>query len=291
MADSRETKLRRAFVCGHPIRHSRSPVIHGYWLKQLGLHGSYTAEDVAPENFASFIAALRSGDSGFVGGNVTIPHKEAAFALADAPDELAQELGAANTLWVEEGRIRATNTDGHGFTANLDDRHPGWADPAARGDGKAVIFGAGGAARAIVQAVRDRGFSEVHIVNRTLARAQELADRFGPRIVAHPQPALAEVMGGAHLFVNTTSLGMDGEQVVEIDFSPLAAGAVVTDIVYVPLVTPILKQAAQQGFATVDGLGMLLHQAAPSFEKWFGKRPVVDETLRNLIIADMEGHA
>ena len=288
MADSRETELRRAFVCGHPIRHSRSPIIHGYWLEKLGLRGSYTAEDVSPENFAGFMDALRSGESGFAGGNVTIPHKESAFRLADAPDELAQELGAANTLWVEDGRIRATNTDGHGFTANLDDRHPGWAEQAE--SRRAVIFGAGGAARAIVQAVRDRSFSEVHIVNRTLARAQELADRFGPRIVAHPQTALAEVMDGAHLFVNTTSLGMDGEAAVEIDFSPLASGAVVTDIVYVPLVTPILKQAKQQGFATVDGLGMLLHQAAPGFEKWFGTRPVVDDTLRALVIADMGRH-
>ena len=285
MVDSRETKFRRAFVCGYPIRHSRSPLIHSYWLKQLGLQGSYTAQEVAPDNFAGFMNGLRTGESGFVGGNVTIPHKEAAYSLADAPDDLARELGAANTLWVEDGRIRATNTDGHGFTANLDDRHPGWSE-----GGRAVIFGAGGAARAIVQAVRDRGFSEVHIVNRTLARAQELADRFGPRIFAHPQTALAEVMGGAHLFVNTTSLGMDGEQAVEIDFSPLASGAVVTDIVYVPLVTPILQQARQHGFATVDGLGMLLHQAVPGFEKWFGKRPAVDESLRKLVIADMEAH-
>ncbi|MDG3577636.1 shikimate dehydrogenase [Rhizobium sp. YJ-22] len=284
MVDSRET--RRAFVCGHPIRHSRSPLIHGHWLEQFGIAGRYTAEDVAPENFAGFIEGLRSGEAGFVGGNVTIPHKEAACRLVDTPDELAKELGAANTLWVEDGKVRATNTDGYGFTANLDACHPGW-DKGLR----AVIFGAGGAARAIVQAVRDRGFSEVHIVNRTVARAQELADRFGPKIFAHPQGALGEVMRGADLFVNTTSVGMDGENAIDIDFTPLVSGAVVTDIVYVPLMTPMLIKAQAQGFAIVDGLGMLLHQAVPGFEKWFGRRPAVDEALRALIVADMERHA
>lgn len=284
MVDSRET--RRAFVCGHPIRHSRSPLIHGHWLEQFGIAGRYTAEDVAPENFAGFIEGLRSGEAGFVGGNVTIPHKEAACRLVDTPDELAKELGAANTLWVEDGKVRATNTDGYGFTANLDACHPGW-DKGSH----AVIFGAGGAARAIVQAVRERGFSEVHIVNRTVARAQELADRFGPKIFAHPQGALGEVMRGADLFVNTTSVGMDGENAIDIDFTPLVSGAVVTDIVYVPLMTPMLIKAQAQGFAIVDGLGMLLHQAVPGFEKWFGRRPAVDEALRALIVADMERHA
>lgn len=284
MVDSRET--RRAFVCGHPIRHSRSPLIHGHWLEQFGIAGRYTAKDVAPENFADFIEGLRSGEAGFVGGNVTIPHKEAACRLVDTPDELAKELGAANTLWVEDGKVRATNTDGYGFTANLDACHPGW-DKGSR----AVIFGAGGAARAIVQAVRDRGFSEVHIVNRTVARAQELAVRFGPKIFAHPQGALGEVMRGADLFVNTTSVGMDGENAIDIDFTPLVSGAVVTDIVYVPLMTPMLIKAQAQGFAIVDGLGMLLHQAVPGFEKWFGRRPAVDEALRALIVADMERHA
>ncbi len=206
--------------------------------------------------------------------------------MVDTPDELAKELGAANTLWVEDGKVRATNTDGYGFTANLDACHPGW-DKGSR----AVIFGAGGAARAIVQAVRDRGFSEVHIVNRTVARAQELADRFGPKIFAHPQGALGEVMRGADLFVNTTSVGMDGENAIDIDFTPLISGAVVTDIVYVPLMTPMLIKAQAQGFAIVDGLGMLLHQAVPGFEKWFGRRPAVDEALRALIVADMERHA
>jgi len=286
MDDSRETFGAKAFVTGYPVRHSRSPMIHGHWLKTYGLHGSYEAREVAAEDFPAFIAALKNGSSGFVGGNVTIPHKELAYSLADRPDERSEELGAANTLWMRDGLLHATNTDGRGFTANLDSRRPGW-DRA----GRAVILGAGGASRAVIQAVRDRGVGEIHIVNRTVARAQELADRFGARVHAHGMEALAEVMTGSGLFINTTSLGMDGEAAPAIDFTPLAADAVVTDIVYVPLKTPLLAQAEAQGFAIVDGLGMLLHQAAPGFEIWFGRRPAVDETLRNLIVADMEKHA
>ncbi|QWW67771.1 shikimate dehydrogenase [Rhizobium sp. WYJ-E13] len=285
MDDSRETLGPKAFVTGFPVRHSRSPLIHGHWLKTLNLPGSYRAHEVAPEAFANFIASLRDGRAGFIGGNVTIPHKELAFKLTDQPDELSEELGASNTLWLEDGKLVATNTDGRGFTANLDERHPGWD----RHD-RVVIFGAGGASRAVIQAVRDRGFSEIHVVNRTVERARELADRFGPKVHAHTMAALGEVMKGAGLFVNTTSLGMDGDAAPMIDFSPLASDAVGTDIVYVPLKTPILAQAEEQGFVIVDGLGMLLHQAVPGFEKWFGKRPVVDETLRALIIADMEKH-
>ncbi|MDP9811004.1 shikimate dehydrogenase [Rhizobium tibeticum] len=285
MDDSRETLGPQAFVTGFPIKHSRSPLIHGYWLKTLGLPGSYRAHEVAPADFSVFVDSLKSGESGFVGGNVTIPHKEMAFKLADDPDELSDELGASNTLWIEDGRLKATNTDGRGFTANLDERHSGW-DRAQ----SAVVLGAGGASRAIVQALRDRGVREIHLVNRTVERAQELADRFGPKIYAHSMAALPEVMRGAGLFVNTTSLGMTGEEAPRIDFSPLLSDAVVTDIVYVPLKTPFLTQAVQQGFPVVDGLGMLLHQAVPGFEKWFGRRPVVDEKLRALIIEDMDKH-
>ncbi|MDM9621180.1 shikimate dehydrogenase [Rhizobium sp. S96] len=285
MDDSRETLGPRAFVTGYPAKHSRSPLIHGHWLKTLGLQGSYQAHEVKPEDFPAFMRALKNGESGFAGGNVTIPHKEMVFKLADEPDELSEELGASNTLWIEDGRLKATNTDGRGFTANLDERHSGW-DKAT----SAVILGAGGASRAVIQAVRDRGFSEIHVVNRTVDRAAELADRFGPKVYAHPIAALGEVMKGAGLFINTTSLGMDGESAPQIDFSPLLSGAVVTDIVYVPLKTPFLKQAEEQGFAIVDGLGMLLHQAVPGFEKWFGQRPIVTEELRSLIIADMERH-
>lgn len=286
MCDSRETLTINAFVAGYPIKHSRSPLIHGHWLKQFGIDGSYNAVEVHPDNFREFLSKVKSGEGGFAGGNVTIPHKETAFQCADKPDELATELGAANTIWVEEGNLCATNTDGHGFIANLDERHPGW-DRA----GKAVVLGAGGASRAIIQALRNRGLKEIHVLNRTVERAQELSDRFGEKVHAHSIAALQETMQGAGLFVNTTSLGMDGSEIPDFDFSPLASGAVVTDIVYVPLTTPILKIAEQQGFAIVDGLGMLLHQAAPGFEKWFGVRPQVDETLRSLITADMEKHA
>ena len=283
--DSRETEAPNAFVTGFPVMHSRSPLIHGHWLKTLGLQGSYRAHEVAPDNFATFIDSLKAGRSSYVGGNVTLPHKEMAFKLANRPDDLSRELGAANTLWLADGLLHATNTDGRGFTANLDQRHPGW-DKTDR----AVILGAGGASRAVVQAVRDRGVSEIHIVNRTIGRAQELADRFGPKVSAHPMAALREVMNGAGLFINTTSLGMDGETAPSIDFSPLSANGVVTDIVYVPLMTPILRQAREQGYATVDGLGMLLHQAVPGFALWFGATPVVDETLRQIVINDMENH-
>ncbi len=285
MADSRETFLVNAFVTGWPVKHSRSPLIHGHWLKQLGIAGSYRAEAVTEADFPAFIRSLKDGSSGFRGGNVTIPHKELAFKLADRPDDLSGELGASNTLWMEDGLLHATNTDGHGFTANLDDRHPGWDRT-----GRAVIFGAGGASRAVIQAIRNRGIGEIHVVNRTIARAVELADRFGPRVHAHPVEALSEIMSDVGLFVNTTSLGMDGSEAPQIDYSPLASGAVVTDIIYIPLKTPLLAQAEAQGFPIVDGLGMLLHQAVPGFEKWFGRRPVVDKALRDLIIADMEKH-
>lgn len=286
MRDSRETLTKKAFVTGFPVKHSRSPLIHGYWLKTLGLEGSYEPHAVAPEDFEAFMRQLRDGESGFIGGNVTIPHKESAYRLSDKPDHKAEELGAANTLWVEDGLLHATNSDGEGFLSNLDDSSPEW-DSASATSRKAVVLGAGGAARAVIQAIRDRGFDEIHVLNRTVARAQEMRDRFGEKIHAHPLEAWAEVTKGADLFVNTTSLGMDGEPVPALDFTSLSPKAVVTDIVYVPLLTPILKQAAAQGRPIVDGLGMLLHQAAPGFEKWFGVRPTVDETLRALVIADM----
>jgi shikimate dehydrogenase len=286
MPDSRETHPVRAFVTGYPVRHSRSPMIHGHWLRQFGIAGSYEAIEVPPEDFAAFIGGLKDGRSGLAGGNVTIPHKERAFELADRPDELARELGAANTLFLEDGELCATNTDGYGFLTNLDTTAPGWSDRRER----AVVLGAGGASRAILQALRDRGFAEIHVLNRTVSRAEELADRFGPRLHAAPMAALAERLTGADLFVNTTSLGMDDGATPEIDFTRMRPGGLVTDIVYVPLVTPILAQARDQGLAIADGLGMLLHQAVPGFERWFGQRPEVTAELRALVVADMERH-
>ncbi|MEB2845238.1 shikimate dehydrogenase [Rhizobiales bacterium RZME27] len=283
MLDSRETKAR-AFVAGFPIGHSRSPLIHNHWIRQFGIDGHYEALEIAPEKFEAFVADLKKGES-YSGGNVTIPHKEAAYQLADKPDELAEELGASNTLWLEDGLLHATNTDGHGFTANLDHYRAGWDQV-----NTAVILGAGGASRSVIQSLRNRGIKEIHVVNRTIDRARQLADHFGPTIYAQPMGALSEVLKDAGLFVNTTSLGMDGAKAMPIDFTPLAKDALVTDIVYVPLKTNFLIQAEEQGFSTVDGLGMLLHQAVPGFEKWFGRRPNVEMEVRQLVIDDMDRH-
>ncbi|MCL6709633.1 shikimate dehydrogenase [Pseudomonas sp. R2.Fl] len=285
MNDSRETRLTKAFVVGFPIKHSRSPMIHNFWISKLELNGIYEAVEASPDDFPSFLASLKDGSSGYAGGNVTIPHKEAAARLADVPDDLVEELGAANTLWMENGELHATNTDGLGFLANLDEQAKGW-DRAQR----AVVLGAGGASRSVIQALKRRGIGEIHVVNRTADRARELADRFGSNVYAHGLEALEEVMTGSGLFVNTTSLGMDGAPVPELPFDKLDGNAIVTDIVYVPLVTPVLEQARRCGLKTVDGLGMLLHQAVPGFERWFGRRPSVTRELRDLVLADMADH-
>ncbi len=275
-----------AFVIGDPIGHSRSPLIHGYWLKQAGLKGSYDAVRIVSADLPAFVAAIKDGSSGLAGGNVTIPHKEAVLGLVDDVDEIARQIGAANTLWIEGGRLMATNTDSHGFAANLDENAPGWDQ------GKtAVVFGAGGASRAVIHALLSRDFQLVLIVNRTIERARALAQDFGSRVSAHGTEHLPHLMRGVDLFVNTTSLGMGGSEVPDIDFTVMAENALVTDIVYIPLETPILAMAKRQGLRTVDGLGMLLHQAVPGFAKWFGVRPEVTPELRQLIIADMEAHA
>jgi shikimate dehydrogenase len=286
MRDSRETFSPRAFVAGYPIKHSRSPLIHRFWLDQLGMEGSYEKVAVEPNSFPAFIADLRNKESGYIGGNITIPHKEAACRLADHTDPLAEELGAANTLWLADGQLHATNTDGFGFASNLDATSPGWDKAEV-----AVVLGAGGASRAILQSLRDRGLREIHVVNRTVSRAQELVDRFGVPLRAHPMEALPELMQESGLFVNTTSLGMDGSEAPDLPFEKMRSGSLVTDIVYVPLKTPFLASAEKAGLATVDGLGMLLHQAVPGFEKWFGKRPEVTADLRRHILSDIEAHA
>jgi shikimate dehydrogenase len=269
-----------AFVIGFPIGHSRSPLIHGHWLKSYGLNGSYRSIEVAPEYFPDFVKGIRQ--SGFVGGNVTIPHKEAAFGLVYKRDAAAEEIGAVNTLWFEEGQLWGGNTDAYGFAANLDASSAGWDKGRS-----ALVLGAGGASRAIVYALKQRGFTEVRIVNRTLDRAQELAYHFGPGISAHVWPAVSELVQDADFVVNTTSLGMEGKDELEIDLTDARRDALVTDIVYVPLETPLLRAARARGLKTVDGLGMLLHQAAPGFERWFGRRPEVTSELRELVLADM----
>lgn len=284
MNDSRETIGAKAFVAGYPIAHSRSPLIHGHWLRQLGIAGSYERKAVTPEDFPAFLQTLRSGE--YRGGNITIPHKEAALKLADSVDPVAEAIGAANTLWVEEGRIFATNTDETGFLANLDASAPGWDNCDT-----AIVLGAGGASRAILHGLRERGLKQIHVVNRTVERARELADRFGGPISAHGLEALDELLVDAGLFVNTSSLGMENGDVPKLAFSRMLPTAVVTDIVYVPLKTPFMQAAEGFGLKTVDGLGMLLHQAVPGFERWFGTRPEVTEELRDLVLADIGRHS
>lgn len=274
----------RAFVVGHPIAHSRSPLLHGFWLRALGVDGSYERIDVAPADFPAFLSGLR--ERGFAGGNVTIPHKEAAFAAVERLDEAASAIGAVNTLWFEDGRLCGGNTDAYGFSAHLDETAPGWHETE-----KAVVLGAGGAARAILFALIGKGVGEIHLLNRTPARAEELAARFGPAVRPRLWSDLPDALSGSGLLVNTTALGMAGKPPLEVDISPLAADAVVSDIVYVPLMTPLLKAAEARGLRTVDGLGMLLHQAVPGFERWFGRRPTVGPELRALVERDIEASA
>ncbi|MFO1150564.1 MAG: shikimate dehydrogenase [Alsobacter sp.] len=270
----------RAFVMGHPIAHSRSPMLHGYWLETLGIAGAYDRCDVPPEALPAFFAGLR--DKGYVGGNITVPHKTAAIPFVSRIDDAAKAIGAINTIWLEDGRFVGGNTDVIGFLGNLDDRAPGW-DAGGR---TAVVLGAGGAARAATYGLLERGFA-VHLVNRTLAHAQELAAHFGARVSAHGWDDLPALLPQADLLVNTTSLGMLGKPPLDIDLSGLKAGAVVHDVVYVPLETGILRAARERGHRTVDGLGMLLHQAVAGFEHWFGVRPSVTAELRRLIEDDI----
>ena len=277
--------IKRACVIGYPIRHSRSPLIHGHWLETNGLAGSYDRVEVAPEEIGDFITGL--AERGYVGCNVTVPHKQAVFDLVTRRDGAADAIGAVNTVWLEDGVLHAANTDVSGFLDNLDATLPGW-DGAAR---RAVVLGAGGAARGIVYGLLRRGVTEIAVVNRTLAHARDLAAAMGPAVSAHGWERLPGLLEGADLFVNTTSLGMSGQPPLAVDLSPLPVQATVVDIVYVPLETDLLRQARARGNAVVDGLGMLLHQAVPGFERWFGVRPRVTEDLRRLLVADIEGRA
>lgn len=272
--------LRRACVMGHPVAHSRSPMIHNYWLKALGIPGIYELKDLTPEAFPAFIADLAG--HGYVGGNVTVPHKEAAFRACAARDAAAEAVGAVNTLWLENGRLMGGNSDTHGFIANLDDRAPGWKVPGCR----AVVLGAGGAGRSAVYALKQRGI-EVDLVNRTVARAEELARRFAPGVHAHGFDQLPRLLPDADLLVNCTSLGLAGKAALEIDLAPLKPRAVVYDVIYVPLETALLAAARTRGHRTVDGLGMLLQQAGFGFRKWFGGDPKVTPELRAVIEADI----
>jgi len=274
-----ETRARAACLIGWPAAHSRSPLIHHYWLRTLGIEGGYNIEAVPPEGFAEFVLHLSA--HGFVGANVTLPHKERALALTK-PDARARAVGAANTLWYEGGELRSTNTDIEGFINNLDACAPGWDNA-----GDAMVLGAGGASRAVVFGLLERGVKRVHLANRTIARARALADQFGARVHPVSWEAVNDLVPRADLLVNTTSLGMHGQPALELDIGRLPPHAVVADLVYVPLETPLLAAARTRGLKTADGLGMLLHQAVRGFELWFGQRPEVTSELRALVEADL----
>lgn len=276
--------MKRACVVGWPVAHSRSPLIHGYWLKRYGIEGEYVKQPVMAEEAGAFFRDLDA--HGYVGCNVTLPHKEAAFRAAARPDAAAKSVEAANTLWLEDGILCASNSDIYGFLHNLDDQTPGWDKSAL----PAAILGAGGAARGIVRGLLDRGFAQIRLANRTPDRAEALASSFGPAVSVFPWERRADMLKDCGLLVNTTTLGMTGAPALDIGLSGLSPSSVVTDIVYAPLETDLLRRARNAGLRTADGLGMLLHQAAPGFEKWFGVRPEVTAELRDLIIADLNAH-
>jgi len=273
----------RACVIGQPIAHSRSPLIHGHWLRELGIDGLYDRREVMPADLPAFIAGL--ADEGLAGCNVTLPHKEAVLPLVRHVSEAASMLGAANTLWVDGGILHADNTDVSGFLAHLDETCPDWPGLVEQ----ALVLGAGGAARAIIHGLLRRNVPQVVVANRSLGKAEAIAARFGPRVTAVPMPPPAATLARVDLIVNTTSLGMVGQPPLDLDLSGVQRTAIVYDLVYVPLRTPLLQAAERAGLRQVDGLGMLLHQAVDGFEHWFGRRPVVTPALRRLLEADL-GH-
>ncbi len=272
-----------AFVTGWPVEHSRSPIIHNYWLQKHGIKGRYEKRACEPDEFSAFIKSFDAEN--FLGGNVTLPFKEEAFAQADEADEVATAIGAANTVWQENGKLFATNTDAYGFLANLDQQVPGW-DGEEKRKKAALVLGAGGAARAIVYGLLQRNYGQVIIANRTVSKARALADEFGERCLPSGLSGAKERASEIALIVNTTSLGM-GDGAMTVDPSDFSKDTVVNDIVYVPLMTPLLLTAKEAGMPIADGLGMLLHQAVPGFERWFGVRPEVTEELRELLLADL----
>jgi shikimate dehydrogenase len=265
-------------VVGWPAGHSRSPLIHNYWLRRQGIAGEYVAQAVPPDQFPDFVKTLARH---YVGANITLPHKEVALNLTE-PDARARAVGAANTLWFEAGVLRSTNTDVEGFLANLDATAPGW-DQAA----DAVVLGAGGSARAVVFGLIERGIARINVVNRTAERAQALRARFGEAVHPANPMGLPALLASAGLLINTTSLGMRGQAPLDIDIRPLRRDAVVADLVYVPLETPLLAAARSRAHPTADGLGMLLHQAVRGFSLWFGVQPTVTTELRRLVEADL----
>lgn len=272
-------RIPLAGVIGSPIAHSRSPILHGHWLRAYGIRGYYIPMGIAADDLPEVLRALPK--AGFVGCNVTIPHKETVLALADVISDRAALIGAANTLvFRQDGKIHADNTDGYGFIANLRQHAPDW-NPAA---GPAAVIGAGGAARAVVASLLEVGAPEIRVSNRTRARADTLRSEFGARVVVYDWVQAGNMLEDATTVVNTSSLGMEGKPEFRVPLDALSPAAVVSDLVYTPLRTHLLEEAAAIGCTTVDGLGMLLHQAVPGFERWFGHRPEVTENLRNVVL-------
>ena len=276
--------MQKAFVIGWPIAHSRSPLIHGYWLKKYASSGQYEKRPVKPEELPKFIQLIREGI--FAGCNVTVPHKEAALKLADKVDETARAIGAVNTLWEQDGKVHATNTDAHGFMANLEAAFPDWLSTA----GVPTIVGAGGSARAVIHALRGKGLKRIRMTNRNRARAEELAAHFGAGMEVIDWTDRAAALQDCGLLVNCTTAGMSGQPQLDLPLDRLAKGSIVYDLVYVPLKTPLLAEAEARGMRTLGGLGMLLHQAGVGFEHWFGRKPEVTDELYRLVAADIEGH-
>jgi shikimate dehydrogenase len=274
--------MKKACVIGYPIAHSRSPMIHNYWLKTYGIEGLYEKREVRPEDLADFLTNLV--DHGYVGCNVTIPHKEAALALITVLDDVVRKTGSLNTVYIENGTLKATSTDGEGFYQNLMATVPGF-DLTGK---TAIVLGAGGSARAIIERLLRAGVAELKILNRTSSKAEELATLFGPKVSVLTPDRFGIESKIAALLVNTTSQGMKSQPPLEVELSALPEDAVVADLVYVPLKTELLKRAEAWGLRTVGGLGMLLHQATVGFEKWFGKRPVVTDELYRRVAKDVD---
>ena len=273
-------KIPLAGVIGSPIAHSKSPNLHGFWLKRHGIKGHYVHLDVAQSDLEDVLRAMPK--MGFVGANVTIPHKEKVLAIADSVTDRAALIGAANTLiFKEDGKIYADNTDGYGFVENLR-ANSDW-DPKA---GPAAVFGAGGEARAVIASLIDVGVTEIRLSNRTRLRSDALKAEFGNKITVYEWVQAGSMLEGAMTVVNTTSLGMVGKPEFKVPLDALSPKAVVTDLVYTPLRTTFLENAAKNGCQTVDGLGMLIHQAAPGFERWFGVRPEIDDETRQVLLSE-----
>ncbi|CAN5492277.1 shikimate dehydrogenase [soil metagenome] len=275
--------MMRACVIGWPIAHSRSPLIHNYWLKRHGIGGEYTRQPVGPDDLKRFITALP--ENGYVGCNVTLPYKEAVFDLVTPADEATRALHAVNTVFLREGRLWGTNTDGEGFLANIKSAEPSWS-PAGN---SVIILGAGGSARAIVAELIAEKIGCITVVNRSIPRIAQIQEDFGTDIKGLAWESLTANLTSCDLLVNSTSLGMTGQPPLTVDLSALPSTALVADIVYTPLETDFLKQARARGHRVIPGLGMLLHQAVRGFELWFGVRPAVTPELYDLVAADIAG--